>query len=48
MQGNCVRNGTIYLTVHDNRTMTFDYNGHGENKVTRNEPFYMIATLKRT
>ncbi|XVQ90299.1 serine/threonine protein kinase [Microbispora siamensis] len=48
MRGNCVRNGTIYLTVHDNGTMTFDYNGHGENKVTKNEPFYMIATLKRT
>ncbi|MEV7803220.1 serine/threonine-protein kinase [Microbispora sp. NPDC088329] len=48
MRGNCVRNGTIYLTVHDNGTMTFDYNGHGENEVTKNEPFYMIATLKRT
>ncbi|MBB2740920.1 UNVERIFIED_ORG: hypothetical protein FHR35_000740 [Microbispora rosea subsp. rosea] len=48
MRGNCVRNGTIYLTVHDNGTMTFDYNGHGENTVTKNEPFYMIATLKRT
>ncbi|MFG1823998.1 serine/threonine-protein kinase [Microbispora bryophytorum] len=48
MQGNCVHNGTIYLTVHDNGTMTFDYNGHGENKVTKNEPFYMIATLERT
>ncbi|WP_169982564.1 serine/threonine-protein kinase [Microbispora sp. H10836] len=47
MRGNCVRNGTIYLTVHDNGTMTFDYNGHGENKWTKNEPFYMIATLKR-
>ncbi|MEU6430777.1 serine/threonine-protein kinase [Microbispora sp. NPDC046973] len=48
MRGNCVRNGTIYLTVHDNGTMTFDYNGHGENAVTKNEPFYMIATLRRT
>ncbi|WP_226873492.1 serine/threonine-protein kinase [Microbispora sitophila] len=47
MRGNCVRNGTIYLTVHDNGTMTFDYNGHGENAVTKNEPFYMIATLTR-
>ncbi|MEV4328359.1 serine/threonine-protein kinase [Microbispora rosea] len=48
MRGNCVRNGTIYLTVHDNGTMTFDYNGHGENAVTKNEPFSMIATLQRT
>ncbi|MEU6411659.1 serine/threonine-protein kinase [Microbispora sp. NPDC046933] len=48
MRGNCVRNGTIYLTVHDNGAMTFDYNGHGENAVTKNVPFYMIATLKHT
>ncbi|MEU7879067.1 hypothetical protein [Microbispora bryophytorum] len=51
--------GTLVLTVPeggDTVTERFvDYrcvgrsnNGRGENKATKNEPFYMIATLERT
>ncbi|WP_066936464.1 serine/threonine protein kinase [Microtetraspora fusca] len=47
MRGNCVRNGEIFLTLNDDGTLGFEYSGHGENKVTKDQPFFMHATLKR-
>ncbi|MEV0975097.1 serine/threonine protein kinase [Microtetraspora glauca] len=47
MRGNCPRNGEIYLTLNEDGTLGFEYAGHGENKWTRDEPWFMHATLKR-
>ncbi|MFF3671380.1 serine/threonine-protein kinase [Microtetraspora malaysiensis] len=47
MRGNCVRNGEIFLTLNDDGTLGFEYAGHGENKVTKDSPFFMHATLTR-
>ncbi|MGI5490946.1 serine/threonine protein kinase [Microtetraspora malaysiensis] len=47
MRGNCVRNGEIFLTLNDDGTLGFEYSGHGENNVTKDQPFFMHATLTR-
>ncbi|GLW97031.1 serine/threonine-protein kinase [Microtetraspora sp. NBRC 16547] len=47
MLGNCVRNGEIYLTLNEDGTLGFEYAGHGENKQTKDIPFFMHATLTR-
>ncbi|WP_067181405.1 serine/threonine-protein kinase [Microtetraspora niveoalba] len=47
MRGNCVRNGEIYLTLNEDGTLGFEYSGHGENEYTKDQPFFMHATLTR-
>ncbi|MCC5582207.1 hypothetical protein IMZ11_42130, partial [Microtetraspora sp. AC03309] len=47
MRGNCPRNGEIYLTLNEDGMLGFEYAGHGENKWTRDMPWFMHATLKR-
>ncbi|WP_405139502.1 protein kinase [Sphaerisporangium sp. NBC_01403] len=47
MRGNCVRNGTITLTLGADGRLEFAYSGHGENEASREVYFTMYAKLKR-